>query len=517
MMLKWLPLGDSALIAECASPAASAVQIREGLPLMGCDVVSSFDHLSVHLPSPLDLPQVEEWLQGFVFKKGELKPRLREVPVWYHPEWIAELSGEGGMTADTIMEELGAVEFGVAALGFSPGFPYFSGLPAAFHLPRKVTPVRLPAGTVAIAAHQAGIYPNESFGGWHPLGVTGLNLFDPYADELTFFQPGDRVKFCALDEEPTRERSSGSWFFEGEAVVVVESAGPATSVQAGPRAGHRHLGVTPGGFTDPEMAHALNLLLGQARDVPVLEFALQGPVLRFLKPCQVAFLGPSHEQAGSVMEVKAGQVLDLRSVPMQSSFGMLTIAGGFVGEDLLGSVATDVRGKFGGKLVSGGDELISNPVGEIKASRARIQWPLFDMAKTVIRILPGAQGGWFSDTLEGSDFRKSARFDRTAARLEGAPLRCVMTEELTSAPVVAGAIQVPPDGMPTVLLAECQTIGGYPIIAHVISADLSKFARAKPGTPLVFQMVTLAEARAAMRQREQELAFLRTGLKLSER
>ena len=86
--------------------------------------------------------------------------------------------------------------------------------------------------------------------------------------------------------------------------------------------------------------------------------------------------------------------------------------------------------------------------------------------------------------------------------------------ELTSQPVVPGTIQVPPSGEPIVLTAECQTIGGYPVIAHIISADLPAFTRALPGTQIRFQKVTLEEALEADRLRKRELAFLKTGLQL---
>jgi antagonist of KipI len=85
---------------------------------------------------------------------------------------------------------------------------------------------------------------------------------------------------------------------------------------------------------------------------------------------------------------------------------------------------------------------------------------------------------------------------------------------MVSQPVVAGSVQVPPDGRPIVLLAERQTIGGYPQIGHVISADLPKLARAWPGTRLRFREVTLEEARAAWAGLRRELGMLAAGIGL---
>jgi antagonist of KipI len=87
---------------------------------------------------------------------------------------------------------------------------------------------------------------------------------------------------------------------------------------------------------------------------------------------------------------------------------------------------------------------------------------------------------------------------------------------MVSQPVAAGSVQVPPDGLPIVLMSERQTIGGYPQIGHVISADLPLLARAWPGTDLRFREVSLDEARAAWRALQQEIEMLQTGLRMLE-
>lgn len=126
------------------------------------------------------------------------------------------------------------------------------------------------------------------------------------------------------------------------------------------------------------------------------------------------------------------------------------------------------------------------------------------------------QAAWFEKkTLEqfaNTIYQVSPVSDRTGVRLEGTGLLRGESRELVSQPVVAGSVQVPPDGRPIVLMAERQTIGGYPQIGHVISADLSELARAWPGTRLRFREVTLEEAREAWRDLHRELALLHVGL-----
>ena len=100
------------------------------------------------------------------------------------------------------------------------------------------------------------------------------------------------------------------------------------------------------------------------------------------------------------------------------------------------------------------------------------------------------------------------------ARLAGAALELAEPREMVSQPVACGSVQVPPDGQPIILLAERQTIGGYPQIGHVISVDLPKLGRAWPGAAVRFREVTWEEAREALLREEQDFAWLRTGLKL---
>lgn len=515
--MKWNPLGDSARITKCDHAAAVAQSLRTNAPKECLDVISSYRHLAVYF-SPQDAEDIHSWLEEVEIEVDTTSSQHHQLPVWYDPEWLSDLSHKLSLSPEDIIGLHTSTTYRVAALGFSPGFPYLTGLPPELQLPRKSTPARLPAGTVAIAADQAGVYPNDSFGGWHPLGLTTVNLFNPEQNPPSLLEPGNEITFNPIFEKPSFPEAELAKIPIELPALEILSSGPTTSIQSTGRLGHRHLGVTPGGSADPEMIAALNLLLRNTADAPVIEFALEAPVLRFLQHTEIAFLGPQHKQAGCVMKVKAGTVLDLRKCgPMQSAFGALAISGGFKVLKTLGSSATDLRAGFGGKVLNIGDFLIAsaNPAPEKSLSSASIRWPLLSQDHLIIRILPGEQATWFSENIEEIDFQKSARFDRTAARLQGSPLIQTITEELTSRPIIAGAIQVPPDGIPTVLLPECQTIGGYPVIAHVISADLPAFTRAKPGTRIHFQKVTLEEARRAFEIQQRELAFLRCGLNFS--
>jgi antagonist of KipI len=147
-----------------------------------------------------------------------------------------------------------------------------------------------------------------------------------------------------------------------------------------------------------------------------------------------------------------------------------------------------------------------------------VRWPLAIESTDVLelRFISGMQRGWFSEKahrlFRESMYQISPASDRMGARLNGSALDCDAAATMTSQPLVAGSVQVPPDGRPILLMSDRQTIGGYPQIAHVISADLPKLARAWPGTKIRFSEVTLGEARTAWRDQQNNLAMLGTGL-----
>lgn len=103
-----------------------------------------------------------------------------------------------GLTADAVVAAHAGATYVVRFIGFAPGFPYLAGLPEQLHTPRREEPrVHVPAGSVAIAGVQAGIYPSGSPGGWNLIGHTHFLLFDPTTEAGATLEPGDRVRFRA--------------------------------------------------------------------------------------------------------------------------------------------------------------------------------------------------------------------------------------------------------------------------------------------------------------------------------
>ena len=280
----------------------------------------------------------------------------------------------------------------------------------------------------------------------------------------------------------------------------VLSPGLLTTVQDAGRIGWRHLGVAQCGALDGTAAMLANHLVGNDPGEAVLELTLQGPVLRFERAVRLAICGARvlarfECEDGNRSVVESGRPVTLPAGVLRignlrdGARAWLAFAGGIDVPIELGSRSTDLRGGFGGlqgRALRSGDELkLGKPPG-ISCARPRMpKWwidPHFDERGLPIRYVPLPS----STALDGRAWRVSARSNRQGLRLEGAALEGPRSEEI-SAPVAPGTVQLPPDGKPIVLLADAQTVGGYPRLGHVITADLPRLAHLCPGEIVRFQ------------------------------
>ncbi len=488
------------------------------------DIVSSFDTIAVHF-HPADGQKVLEHLTSLHHDEASgSQPSPGHtimIPVAYGGDCgtdLQALADAKNLNVTEVIELHRNAEYTVAAIGFSPGFPYLQGLSPQLQQPRLSSPRKVAAGSVAIAGDQAGIYPFASQGGWHVIGRTDLKLFDPHREPPALLQPGDKVRFVEVEtleivEPPPPEAEA---FTDG--IQVIEP-GALTSIQDHGRWGLQHFGVSPGGAADPVLASIANRLVGNRDDAAVIECTMTGPVLRFGTDTRVAWVGWADETSGKPHEIKAGKSIDLRR-RMCHLRGYIAVAGGIDVPELLGSRATDLRAVLGGhhgRALQAGDIL---PIG--KASKAsvsskwHVSWPHPDGRLIELRYLRGMQADWFTrealHLFSERFYEISPTSDRTGTRLKGAKLELKQSREMVSQPVVFGSVQVPPDGQPIVLMSERQTIGGYPQIGHVISADIPRLARAWPGTQVRFREVDLDEARHAWNELQRDLGFLNAGL-----
>lgn len=300
--------------------------------------------------------------------------------------------------------------------------------------------------------------------------------------------------------------------------IHVNRAGMYTSVQDRGRRGFRADGVPLSGPMDTFALRLANLLVGNPEDAPGLEFTLLGPELEFTEEALVAGGGGDFEALPRWRPVRVppGSALKFTAA-REGSRGYLAIAGGLDVPAVLGSASTFIRAGFGGhdgRILRDGDVLRAPTLNRRVSDHWRIDPRILPpySANPTIRVLRGAQASEFGRTFFESPYKVTAQSDRMGLRLSGPTLVRHSKVELRSSTVVPGTIQVPPDGQPIVLMADAQTIGGYPQLAHVISVDLPLVAQLRPGDALTFAEVTIEEAHEQALEREHALAMLRHGL-----
>jgi len=296
--------------------------------------------------------------------------------------------------------------------------------------------------------------------------------------------------------------------------------GLSTTVQDFGRPGFQRLGVSVGGALDPLALRAANLLAGNPADTGVLEAIYTGPSFAVeADDVRLAFAGaeaeidilPDEHTAAPEriaplrsVRLRRGQIVRVGSLKRGATL-YIAAEGGFAIEPVLGSVATDSRGRIGGwhsRPLRAGDLL---PLRRASASE-RDECRIDDLDLSVparFRVIPGPQSDYFSDDeierFLADEYAVSAGSNRMGMRLEGRPIQHRRGFNIVSDAIATGSIQVPGSGQPIVLLADHQTTGGYPKIATVISADIPALGRLPIGSKVSFARVTAEEAAAARR------------------
>jgi len=307
--------------------------------------------------------------------------------------------------------------------------------------------------------------------------------------------------------------------------IVVERPGLLTTVQDLGRSARRH-GVSRGGAMDRHAARVANLLVGNDERAAVLEATLLGPTLRLEQDAVLAITGADMHamlddapvRCWRAFRARAGSTLALHTAALGCR-AYVAVHGGIDAPAVLGSRATDVAAGIGRPVAAGDVLAIGGCDGDVALQAAGPSLTRYISPQPLVRFIEGPEHAWFSDVaraaLETTEFEVTAQSNRMGYRLHGPTLERDDVREMISSPVVTGMVQVPPSGDPIVLMADAQTIGGYPRIASVITADLRVLAQAPPGASIRFVRVSVHEAQALHRRAEQDIRLLRTGLRLS--
>lgn len=288
-------------------------------------------------------------------------------------------------------------------------------------------------------------------------------------------------------------------------------AGINTTAQDEGRNHMYHLGITVSGAIDQRNYKLSNKLVNNSLSEASIEFAYQGPLLK-LKNGKINF-----SITGEVMfkiirktlKVEEGvcyksyiledeEQIDIISTK-NAAYGYLSVSGGFKLEKIWNSYSINTKANIGpnnGKKYSSENKIFIKNSKSLTNKEFKINYN--EISDNVIRVIKGTNFDYFSKKSQNSffsdEFSVTKLADRMGIRLSGNKLENIVSTNIKSEGLIRGAIQVPADGNPIIMLSDHGTIGGYPKIGVVISADLDRVGQLTPGSIINFKEVSLEEA-----------------------
>lgn len=481
-----------------------------------------------------------------------------EIPVCYDEVFAPDLIDTATnlqLSTDELIQLHGNKPYHVFMLGFTPGFPYMGKVDERLITKRKQQPrLAVEPGSVAIAGEQTGIYPFATPGGWNIIGRTPLQLFDRNSVNPFLLKAGDEVQFKAITKEefenygtsdaPVGRDSKNNISHptktseDNKPIVHIEQCGFLTTLQDTGRTGYLQYGVSKGGAIDKDAAQLANALVGNDTDEPVLELTQSPHRFLFTADAVVAFAGgglqPETEQQllplYKPLFIAAGTIVNCKQ--QLPGFRLyMAVAGGFAAEEFLQSSSTDLLAKaggFNGRPLKKADILLQkNKLSKLQQQllqvlKAGAAIELFQPGNSItsntIRVLKGAEWNYLTNA-SATDFTQqpfivTQQSNRMGYRLKTEALQTNQSCDIISSPVTQGTVQLTSSGEMIVLMADAQTVGGYPRISQVCAADLSLLAQKKPGDAIQFQIVSLQEAEALNIKRAEELKRVKEVLQI---
>ncbi|RII35941.1 biotin-dependent carboxyltransferase family protein [Clostridium chromiireducens] len=328
--------------------------------------------------------------------------------------------------------------------------------------------------------------------------------------------------------------------------ITVLNPGLLTTIQDLGRNGYQKYGVIVSGAMDTYAMRLSNIVIGNKETEGVLEITMVGPVLQLQKGILFSIAGadisPTIEGKAVPMNrpiyIKEDCILKFGACK-SGCRSYLAVAGGFDIPIVMDSKSTYLRAQLGGlegrslrkndvinvSIQSTISSRIVSKLMEIKCDGdfTAARWYVKGYAEkkcenTVIRVFEDRQFKYIShesiNKFFSSEFNIDTKSDRMGYRLYGPKIQLKEKLEMISEEVSVGTIQIPPDGNPIILLADKQTAGGYPKIAHVASVDVQKIVQLKPNEKVTFKKITLKDAEKLYFQREKYIDNIKKSIKL---
>ncbi|GAA1077986.1 5-oxoprolinase subunit B/C family protein [Tsukamurella spumae] len=425
--------------------------------------------------------------------------RLVEIGVVYDGEDLREVAQQLGTDEAGVVRIHTERDWRVGFLGFAPGFAYLRSVEPWPTVARRSVPrVRVPAGTVAVAAEYSAVYPRVSPGGWQLIGRTDAELWSLDRDPAALLVPGTRVRFVAVRERvlapvpagpPVELPRSGRG-------IVVRNPGLQSLVEDLGRPGLSALGVTRSGAADRGALRQANRLVGNPAGAAGIENAGGGVELVAAGNQVLAVTGADADLTietpqGRWRTVERGEpfALDdgdrLEIGPTVAGMRLvIAVRGGIATPEVLGSRSTDTLSRLGPPALAAGDVVpVGAPSGVVGAPEVLPAVPA-GSDPTVLDVVPGPDVDLFPDgawrQLLDTVWSVTPNSDRVGLRLTGPPIDRA-AGEVQSQALVPGAVQVPPSGEPVVFGVDHPTTGGYPVIAVVAEHHLDRLAQVPLG------------------------------------
>ena len=519
-------VGTRAVLAEVSGTqdvlALQALLLEHPLPGQ-LDVLAAAQTVLVTADSPVSARRIAARLLQLdltapVRRDGELVV----IDTVYDGEDLAEVGELTGLGTDGVIAAHTGQTWTVAFAGFAPGFGYMVGENQLLEVPRRSSPrTAVPAGSVALAGNYSAVYPRRSPGGWQLIGRTGAAMWDLDREQPALAAPGHQVQFRAVRDIVTMapEHPAQAAVPEVASGLRIISPGLQSLIEDLGRHGHSGLGVSAAGALDRASLRRANRLVGNAPSAAAVETVAGGLTVQAVGDQVLAVTGaPSDLTIESPYEADdddvdfgdAGAGPSWRTVPMATPFALLdgetltigapesgfrsylAVRGGVDAAPVLGSRSTDTMSGIGpaplaaGQLLAAGGEAESGVVGH-----PELQPEFPGTGVTVLDVVPGPRSDWFDrpalDSFTAQDWEVKPQSNRVGMRLQGTPLQRTRQGELASEGTVAGALQVPPEGLPVLFLADHPITGGYPVIAVVVDSQLDRAAQVPIGGKIRFR------------------------------
>lgn len=507
-------------------------------PLAGqTSAIAAARTVLLEFATPRDAQRAVETLAGFSpAAAGQTTPREVTIDVIYDGEDLASTAEHLSISTEELINRHTSQAWMAAFGGFAPGFTYCVPADAStsegaenfeWNVPRRANPrTAVPAGAVGLAGEFSAVYPRQSPGGWQLLGHTKTPMWNPSAEHPALLNPGDIVRYRAVRAEASGAASSNAGSGKaasqrnrtqaailGRPVATLTDAGLLSLVQDRGRPGHGDIGVTRSGALDRASARAANAAVGNRSSAAVIE-NIGGLRITANVDTVLAVTGAeatvevstrSGQQATKTLAqpigLLAGEELAVRPTGTGAR-SYVAIRGGLATDTVLDSAASDVLSGMGPAPLADGDLLKAG-----RATRTAVDPTILNPADSTnaatLRCVLGPRDDWFAEqTVQdflSTTWEVSGQSNRIGLRMtgpEGAELTREREEELASEGMLPGSIQVPPNGLPVLFLADHPVTGGYPVIATVIPEDMDAAGQLPPGSTVTFRAVdpdTLAE------------------------